>query len=172
MKPARNTDDDLLEQRIVVLRGAIDDDTANVVIAKLLFLADGDARAPICLRIIDSPGGHVSSMLAILDTMSDLGPAVHTEARGRIDGCAVNVLAHGAARHRVVDRNARLKLYPLSGAGDPHEMAKIEHAVVETLARDIGNSAERVLADLRHGTAFDAPAAQAYGLVDRIAALD
>jgi ATP-dependent Clp protease, protease subunit len=138
---------DLLGKRIIVLRGAIDDDAANVVIAKLLFLQSQNAIAPIRLHI-DSPGGAVASALAIRDMIDDLEPPVYT--------------------------NGRVSFTPITSAsGAPAaqgELTRTEAILTQMLAQDTGQSIEQIESDQRASRRFDAEQARSYGLVDDIAA--
>jgi ATP-dependent Clp protease, protease subunit len=162
-------DDAWLAQRIVVLRGAIDDQHANESIAKLLFL-EHEARLPIRLHL-DSLGGGVANSLAIRDTIDDLTVPVYTHVRGRADGVAVVLLAHGARGHRTASPNARMSLTPITSERSPidaDELTRTTAILVEMLAADTGQLAETIAADMRAGRRFDAVQARDYGLVDQI----
>src|SRR5690242_6639381 len=77
----------LLQQRVVLLRGEIDDEQATIVVAQLLYLQHQDARQPITL-IISSLGGSVTAGMAIIDTIKELSPPVRTRCEGSADGMA------------------------------------------------------------------------------------
>ena len=162
---------DLLGKRIIVLRGAIDDDVANVVIAKLLFLQSQGSAAPVQLHM-SSPGGAVAAALAIRDTIDDLEVPVYTHGLGHVQGVAALVLAHGARRHRTMARHARVTFIPITSAGGvpaaPSELARTETIVTQMIAADTQQSIEQVESDLRASRSFDAEQARAYGLIDNI----
>jgi ATP-dependent Clp protease protease subunit len=145
-----------------MLRGEIHDDTANVVIAQLLFLQDEHAAAPIHLHI-DSPGGRLASCLAIRDAIDDIAPPVHTRALASVAGAAVLVLAHGARGKRTAAPTARVQFTPLAPGGD-----REYKLVAELLAADTGQSATDLEKSSREARRFDAEQARCYGLVDRI----
>lgn len=163
------TDDDLLAHRIIVVRGAIDDRLATESIAKLLFL-EHEARTPLWLHL-DSLGGGISNALAIRDSMDALDVPVYTHVRGRADGVAVVILAHGARGHRTASPNARISLTPITSERSPidaDELARTEVILTEMLAADTGQTTQTIATDLRAARRFDASDARAYGLIDRI----
>src|SRR5689334_8353591 len=96
----------LLKDRIVYLGSEIDDGVANVVIAQMLYLQDQDRSAPITLYI-NSPGGVVTSSLAIRDTMDELGLPVQTCCIREAVGTALLLLAHGVPGKRTALPEAR-----------------------------------------------------------------
>jgi len=124
--------DALLERRVIVLRGMIDDTAANHVIAKLLYLRDQNNTAPIRLHIDSSEGGVLAS-LAIRDIMHEPGPAVHTHCLSKAHGTAVVVLAHGARGHRTAATHARLSLCPINAAARPDSASALEQVLVAML---------------------------------------
>lgn len=162
---------DLLAQRIVVLRGEIDDHAATDVIAKLLFLQHEDAAAPIRLHI-DSPGGAVASSLAIRDTMDDIKVPVYTHGLANVQGVAAVLLAHGARGHRTAIPQGHISFTPITTAEGVRavqsEIGRTEAIVTEMLAKDTGQSAQQIDGDQRVSRRFDAEQARSYGLIDRI----
>jgi len=153
----------LLARRIVVLRGAIDDDAANTVIAQLLFLASEGTR-PVTLWI-DSPGGHVAASLAIRDVFDGLGAPVHTHCTGSAGGVAVAILAHGA--ERTIARHATVSFDPIAGTvAEAAEVARVQAIVDQLLAEDTKRPLAEIVRDRRRR--FAADEAVAYGLVDRV----
>jgi|GEM_PF-4119146 len=182
---------ELLRDRIVVLDGVISDDTANMVIAQLLFLEAEQPGSPIHIYL-RSPGGHVSSTLAIRDTMDALSCPVHVRTTGSVGGVALLILAHGARGHRTAIPHTTLTLSAIRSsdlsssavtAGNhaaadaavvkmrkpflAAELERTESTVVDLLAADTGQRRETVLADMRADRAFTVDEAVAYGLVDR-----
>jgi ATP-dependent Clp protease protease subunit len=161
----------LLAQRIVVLRGAIDDDAANVVIAKLLYLQSLNATAPIRLHI-DSPGGAVASTLAIRDAMDALEAPVYTHALASVQGVAVLLLAHRARGHRTSLPHTQISFTPITAAtGTRAAQAELERTmaiVTKMLASDTGQSIEQLDLDHRASKRFDAELARSYGLIDDV----
>jgi ATP-dependent Clp protease protease subunit len=166
---AKDTDDALLARRIVVLRGMLDDTAASHVIAKLLYLQDQDPSAPIRLHI-DSPGGGVSSSLAIRDTIETLAPDVYTHCLAEAHGAAAVVLAHGARGHRSAVALAQLSLTRLewTAAATPDDIATTERTLVAMLAADTGQTSQTIADDMRTSRQFDAVTAALYGLIDRV----
>ena len=160
---------ELLRDRIVVLDGVISDDTANMVIAQLLFLEAEQPGSPIHIYL-RSPGGHVSSTLAIRDTMDALSCPVHVRTTGSVGGVALLILAHGARGHRTAIPHTTLTLSAIRSSAlssSAAELERTESTVVDLLAADTGQRRETVLADMRADRAFTVDEAVAYGLVDR-----
>src|SRR5947209_5309549 len=87
--------DKLLEKRIILINGPIEDKGATEVIARLLYLNHLDNKAPVRL-LVNSPGGSFAAGMAILDTMDDIGPPIFTCCTGNASGMALAVVAHGA----------------------------------------------------------------------------
>ena len=100
----------LLANREIILRGVINDRLANEVVAKLLYLHDRDKTAAITLHIVDSPGGSVTSGLAILDTIDFVRLPVRTCCTGTLGPLAVVIAAHGAKGVRSAESGAVLVL--------------------------------------------------------------
>ncbi len=160
---------ELLRDRIVVLDGVISDDTANMVIAQLLFLEAEQPGSPIHIYL-RSPGGHVSSTLAIRDTMDALSCPVHIRTTGSVGGVALLILAHGARGHRTAIPHTTLTLSAIRSSdlsSSAAELERTESTVVDLLVADTGQRRETVLADMRADRAFTVDEAVAYGLVDR-----
>ena len=159
---------ELLRDRIVVLDGVISDDTANIVIAQLLFLEAEQPGSPLHIYL-RSPGGHVSPTLAIRDTMDALSCPVHVLTTGDVAGVALLILAHGARGHRTAIPFTALALSAIRST-DPSlstaELERTESIVGDMLAADTGQRRETVLADMRADRAFTVDEAVAYGLVD------
>lgn len=156
---------DLLARRIVVLRGTLDDAAANELIAKMLYLQNVDAAAPITIYL-DSPGGNVLSALAVRDAIDDLKPPVHTHGLANVQGAAALLLAHGARGHRSVMAHGQVSFTPIvSVHGDAR---RTELLIVEMLANDTGQGKQQIETDLQASRSFEAEQARTYGLVDRV----
>jgi ATP-dependent Clp protease protease subunit len=158
----------LLRERIVLVTGSIDDQTATLVIAQLLYLAQQDATAPIRLYL-NSPGGVVTSSLGIYDAMLDVSPPVGTTCVGQAGGTAVLLLAAGHPGMRAATSKARVLPLRLSGVATNDELAQAErdrlHALLdERFRRHTG----RTLAALNEAGPIDAVGAIALGIVDSI----
>ena len=153
----------LLKQRIIVLRSTITDETAQVTIAQLLYFADEDPSAPICLYI-DSPGGYVTASLAIRDTMHQISPPVSTIVMNQAAGTALMIAAHGAPGARFALPRTSATREDTSGP----ELARTTDRLVEFLAADTGQPASTVAEDFERARTFSPEEARAYGLIDEI----
>ena len=171
-KPVAN-DDQLLNQRVVLLRGPFEDEESTQIIAKLLFLQYQNAHEPITL-LIDSPGGSVVAGMAIIDTIKKLTPPVHTRCEGRAQGMAAIILASGQHGERVVVRGSSVSLTPTT-AGKPGiadsdpRLQRTQMALAKVLATATGRPAEAVSTDMVAGRSFEPDEAVEYGLADRVA---
>src|SRR3989344_4497001 len=127
----------LLRERIVFLGGSIDDETANIVIAQLLFLQAEDPKKDITLYV-NSPGGHVTAGLAIIDTMDHIKPDVST--------ICVGWAASMGAR----------------------EIIKLRHKLNQIFAKNTGQPLSKIEKDMDRDFFLDADEAKKYGIVDKI----
>ena len=166
----------LLRDRIVVLGTEINDATANLLTAQLLFLEAEDPEKDICLYI-NSPGGSVTSTLGIYDTMQIIRPEVSTICLGMAASGAAVVLAGGAPGKRMVLPNSRVLIHqPHGGAqgqavdieNQAREIAFLRRRVDQILAHHTGQPLDRVRADTDRDFILGAEDALAYGLVDDI----
>ncbi|AJF63970.1 ATP-dependent Clp protease proteolytic subunit [Streptomyces vietnamensis] len=168
----------LLESRIVFLGTPIDETSANDVIAQFLHLDHASPGQDIALYI-NSPGGSISAMTAIHDTMRTLSSDVETTCLGQATSTAAVLLAAGTPGKRFVLPGARITLRqpamdePLQGQPsdlDIHarELLRLRALVAGMLTEYTGQGRERVDADIDRLTVLDAPAAVAYGLVDHV----
>jgi len=141
----------LLTDRIVYIGTEIDDGVANVVIAQLLHLESESPDQPISLYL-NSPGGSVTAMLAIYDTMQFVRPPVGTTCVGQAASSAAVRLAGGAAGSRTVLPRARVVLHQPSGGGQgtlpdlalqAKEIVRLRSAMEEILSRHTGRSVEQ-----------------------------
>jgi ATP-dependent Clp protease protease subunit len=166
----------LLDERIVFLGQAIDDEVANLVVAQLLHLESADPELPIQLYV-NSPGGHAYAGLAIYDTMQHVRCEVHTTCCGIAMSAAALVLTGGAPGHRASLPNGRMLIHQPSG-GFQGQQSDIEIHAAEVLelrdhmdaifALHTGQPKERVHDDMERDRFLTAHAALEYGLIDRI----
>ena len=168
----------LLTDRIVYIGTEIDDGVANVVIAQLLHLEADNPDSPISLYL-NSPGGSVTAMLGIYDTMQFVRAPVATTCVGQAASSAAVLLAAGSPGHRSVLPNARVILHQPSGSGQgtlpdlavqAKEIVRLRAAMEQVLARHTGQSAARLREDTERDLILDAEAAVAYGLADAVLA--
>ena len=166
----------LLRDRIVFLGTAIDDQLSNLVIAQLLFLEAEDPEKEIFLYI-NSPGGSVTSGLAIYDTMQYVRPAVATICLGQAASMAAWLLAAGAQGKRMALPNSRIMIHqPLGGIQgqateiDIHarEILKLRERMNEILASHTGKEVTEIAHDTERDYHMSGDEAQAYGIVDRV----
>ncbi|MFF2811935.1 ATP-dependent Clp protease proteolytic subunit [Streptomyces sp. NPDC058000] len=166
----------LLSERIVFLGTAIDDASANDVMAQLVHLEHAAPDQDISLYI-NSPGGSFTAMCAIYDTMRYVSCDVETICLGQAASAAAVLLAAGAPGKRLALPHARMVIHqpsldePAQGQTDDlriqaEEMLRTRNKLEEMLAEHTGQPQERIAADIERDTFFDAPAAQEYGLID------
>lgn len=166
----------LLRERIVFLGTPIDDQVANLITAQLLFLESEDPDHDIALYV-NSPGGDVTAMFGIYDTMQHIGPDVATICVGQAASAAAVLLAAGAAGKRQVLPNSRVLLHQPHGGAQGQsvdieiaakEMAYMRTRMVEILAEHSGQTVERLTTDLDRDYILRGDAAVAYGVVDAV----
>jgi len=166
----------LLKDRIVFLGTPVDDDVANVIIAQFLFLESEDPDKDISLYI-NSPGGSVSSGLAIYDTMQYVKPQVSTICLGLAASMGAFLLAGGAKGKRFALPNARVMIHqPSGGTGgqatdieiQAKEIVKTKRRLNELLAANTGQPFEKVENDADRDFWMSGDEAKAYGLIDEV----
>ncbi|MEI6157642.1 MAG: ATP-dependent Clp endopeptidase proteolytic subunit ClpP [Atribacterota bacterium] len=166
----------LLQDRIIFLGTEIDDMVANLVIAQLLFLDAQNAEKDINLYV-NSPGGSVSSTLAIFDTMQYLKSDVSTICIGMAASGAAVILAAGTRGKRLALPNSRVMIHqPMGGAQgqvtdieiQAREMIKIREKLNEILSRHTGQPIGKIKNDTERDFFMSAEEAKAYGLVDQV----
>lgn len=166
----------LLIDRIVFLGTEIDDVIANLIIAQLLFLDAQSTEKDINLYI-NSPGGSVSSTLAIYDTMQYLKSDISTICIGMAASGGAVILAAGTKGKRMALPNSRVMIHqPLGGAQgqvtdieiQAREMIKIKEKLNSILASHTGQPLDRVKKDTERDYFMSAEEAQQYGLVDQV----
>ena len=166
----------LLTERIVFLGEQVNPQTANLVVAQLLFLANEDPKRDIKLYI-NSPGGSVYDGLAIIDTMNYVKPDVQTIGIGLQASMGAMLLSSGAKGKRFVLPNARVMIHqPSSGFEGKitdqeialEEGVKIKKKLIEMLAASTGKSIKQVEKDMDRDNWMSAEEAVAYGIADEI----
>jgi ATP-dependent Clp protease, protease subunit len=166
----------LLRERIIFLGGGIDDDTANLIIAQLLFLESEDPKKDIFLYI-NSPGGSVSAGLAILDTMNHVKPAVATVCVGMAASAAAVILACGEKGKRFALPNAEVMIHqPWGGAqGQATDIEITAKHIIATrerlnkiLAKATGQDLSKIEKDVERDYFMTSDEAKKYGLVDSV----
>jgi ATP-dependent Clp protease protease subunit len=164
----------LLTDRIVYIGTEIDDGVANVVIAQMLHLASESSESPINVYL-NSPGGSVTAMMAIYDTMQFVRPPVSTTCVGQAASAAAVLLASGAKGQRNVLPHARVVLHQPSGGGQgtlpdlavqAKEIVRLRAEMEQILSRHTGQEVERLREDTDRDLILDADQAVAYGLAD------
>lgn len=170
----------LLESRIVFLGTPVDETSANDAIAQFLHLDHAEPGQDISLYI-NSPGGSISAMTSIYDTMRTLSCDVETTCLGQAVSTAAVLLAAGTPGKRLILPGARVTLRqptldePLQGQLSDldlqtAELLRMRALVAGMLAEHTGQDRERIDADTDRLTVLDAPAAVAYGLADHVVA--
>jgi len=166
----------LLRERVIFLVGPVNDQTANLVVAQLLFLESENPDKDISLYI-NSPGGSVSAGLAIYDTMNFIKPAVSTLCTGMAASMGAFLLAAGEKGKRFSLPNAKIMIHqPLGGAQGQatdieihaREILKTRDALNRILAERTGQSLEKIQADTERDYFMSAAEAQTYGLIDQV----
>jgi len=164
----------LLKERVVFLVGPVDDHTANVVVAQMLYLESENPEKDINLYI-NSPGGSVSAGLAIYDTMQFIKPDVSTMCVGQAASMGALLLAAGAKGKRYCLPHSRVMIHqPLGGyqgqATDieihTREILKIRSQLNDLLAHHTGQSVETIATDTERDNFMGPDEAKVYGLID------
>ena len=166
----------LLKDRIIFLGDAIEDNVANLIIAQLLFLESEDPEKDIQLYI-NSPGGVVTSGMAIYDTMQYLRAPVSTICIGQAASMGAVLLAAGAKGKRYALPNSRIMIHQGSGGfrgNTPdveiqmREMMHLTDRLMHVLADHTGQDFEKVKRDSERDYFMSADEAKAYGLIDEV----
>jgi ATP-dependent Clp protease protease subunit len=166
----------LLKDRIIFLQGQINDESANAIIAQMLFLNSDDPKADIHLYI-NSPGGVISSGLAIYDTMQYISCDVATYCIGQCCSMAAVLLPAGAKGKRNSLPHSRVMIHqPLSGARGTtteillsvKEIRRVKKQMNEILLRHTGQTLEQIEKDTDRDTWMTPDEAKKYGLIDNV----
>ena len=166
----------LLRERIIILGTAIDDAVANLICAQMLFLEYEDQERDINLYI-NSPGGDITGLFAIYDTIKFIRPDVSTFCFGQAASAAAVLLAAGAKGKRFALPHARVLLHqPYGGVGgqatdielQAKEILRMRDLLNEMLAADTGQAVEKIQADTDRDFILDANEAREYGVIDEV----
>ncbi|MGA2435018.1 MAG: ATP-dependent Clp protease proteolytic subunit [Bryobacteraceae bacterium] len=167
----------LLKENIIFLGTPIDDNVANLVIAQMLFLAAEDPQRDISLYI-NSPGGSISSGLAILDTMRFVEPDIVTICVGQAASMGAVLLAAGTKGKRYSLPHSRILIHQPSMSGlagqatdidiYAREILRMRELLNNMLAESTGQTAERVARDVDRDYIMDPEQAVEYGMIDRV----
>jgi len=166
----------LLKDRIIFIGGEIEDQMANTIIAQLLFLQNENADADISVYL-NSPGGFITSGLAIYDVMQFVGCDVQTYCLGQAASMAAILLAGGTKGKRFVLPNSRILIHqPMGGARgtatdisiQAEEILRLRARLNQILAHHTGQSVQKIEEDVDRDRFLGADEAVAYGLADQI----
>lgn len=166
----------LLEDRVVFLSGEIDDETANTVVAQLIYLESKDPDKDISLYI-NSPGGSVTAGLAIYDTMHYIRCDVSTICVGMAASMGAVLLASGAKGKRYALPNSEIMIHQVLGGASGQatdveihtkHLLKTKQKLIGILSELTGKSAEQVKIDTERDNFLSAEEAKQYGIVDEV----
>ena len=166
----------LLKDRIIFLQGVIDDDSANLVVAQMLFLQFEDDKADIHMYI-NSPGGSITAGMAIYDTMQFVRPDVATYCIGQASSMGAVLLTAGTKGKRYALPNSDIMIHQVSGgaqgsASDVERtveyMFKLKKRLIGILAHHTGRTEEQIQIDSDRDYWISAQQAKEYGLVDEV----
>ena len=166
----------LLKDRIIFLGGEVDDDTANIIVAQMLFLEADDPDKDIFLYI-NSPGGSVSAGMAIFDTMQYIKCEVSTICVGLAASMGAFLLTAGAKGKRRALPNAEIMIHQPSGGArgqatdmniQVEQILRIKKRLNAILAERTGQPVEKIAADTERDNYLTAAEAKDYGLIDEI----
>ena len=166
----------LLRDRIIFVDGEITDQTADLIVAELIFLESENPKKDVSLYI-NSPGGSVTAGLAIYDTMQYISCPVSTICVGQACSMAAILLASGERGKRSILPNARVMIHQPSGGAEGQasdiivsskELQRINDVTKRLMALHTGQSEERIQSDILRDFYMDADMALGYGIVDRI----
>jgi len=166
----------LLKDRIIMLQGEINDYTANIIVAQMLFLEAENPEKDIYLYI-NSPGGVVTSGFAIYDTMNYIKPDVVTICMGQAASMGAFLLSSGVKGKRFALPHARIMIHqPLGGAQGQatdieihaKEILRMKKELNKILAENTGQSVRKIEKDTERDFFMSAEEAQKYGIIDKI----
>lgn len=166
----------LLKDRIIFLGTAIDDDVANVIVAQLLFLQQDDPEKEISMYI-NSPGGHITSGYAILDTMRFMKPPVATYCIGQACSMGAILLMAGTKGKRYALPHSRIMIHQPRGGAEGvatdmkiqlEEMLNMKKTLNQFIADSSGQPLSKVEQDAERDYFMSAEAAKEYGLIDQV----
>jgi ATP-dependent Clp protease protease subunit len=166
----------LLRERVIFLVGPVNDQTANLVVAQMLFLESENPDKDIFLYI-NSPGGSVSAGLSVFDTMQFIKPDVSTLCMGLAASMGAFLLAAGAKGKRLALPNSRIMIHQPSGGAQgqatdieiqAREILRLRETLNQILAERTGQSLDKIKSDSERDYFMSAAEAKDYGLVDQV----
>ena len=166
----------LLRERIVFLVGQVNDQSANLVVAQMLFLESENPDKDIFFYI-NSPGGSVSAGMSVFDTMQFIKPAVSTLCMGMAASMGAFLLAAGAKGKRLALPNSRIMIHQPSGGAQgqatdieiqAREILKLRESLNTILAERTGQTLEKIRLDSERDFFMSASEAKDYGLIDQV----
>lgn len=164
----------LLKERIIFLVGEVNDYSANIIVAQMLFLQAEDPKKPIHLYI-NSPGGSVTAGMAIYDTMKFVTNPIHTLCTGQAASMGAFLLSSGDERRALP--NSRIMIHqPLGGAQgqatdiqiQAQEILRLKTILTSILAKNSNQPFDKVYADCERDRFMSAEEAKEYGLIDEV----
>ena len=166
----------MLRERVIFLVGPVNDQTANLVVAQLLFLESENPDKDISLYI-NSPGGSVSAGLSIFDTMQFIKPDVSTLCMGIAASMGSFLLMAGAKGKRMALPNSRVMIHQPSGGAQgqatdieihAREILKTREQLNKIYAERTGQTIDKIRSDMERDMFMDPTEAKAYGLIDQV----
>ena len=166
----------MLRERVIFLVGPVNDQTANLVVAQMLFLESENPDKDISLYI-NSPGGSVSAGLSIFDTMQFIKPEVSTLCMGIAASMGSFLLMAGAKGKRMALPNSRVMIHQPSGGASgqatdieihAREILKTREQLNKIYAERTGQTIEKIRSDMERDMFMDPIEAKAYGLIDQV----
>jgi ATP-dependent Clp protease protease subunit len=166
----------LLKERVIFLVGPVNDQSANVIVAQLLFLESENPDKDVALYI-NSPGGSVYAGMAIYDTMRFIKPEVSTLCTGLAASMGAFLLAAGTKGKRFSLPNSRIMIHQPSGGAQgqasdiqiqAREILDLRERLNAMLAEHTGQTIERIALDTERDNFMSAPDAVSYGLIDKV----
>lgn len=166
----------LLKDRIIFLGGPIDDNVANLVIAQLLFLTNEDPKKDIYLYI-NSPGGNITSGMAIYDTMQFIKPDVVTICIGMAASMGAFLLAGGTKGKRFALPNSEIMIHQPSGGAEGQatdieisakRIIKMREKLNQIMAKNTGQKVSKISLDVERDYFMESDEAVKYGIVDSV----
>jgi ATP-dependent Clp protease protease subunit len=166
----------LLKERIIFLGTPVDDAVANLLVAQLLHLESDDPEKDISIYV-NSPGGEITGLFAIYDTMQFIKPDIQTICVGQAASAAAVILAAGAPGKRYALPHARILIHQPHGGAQGQavdieiqakEIVRMRELLDNLLAHHTGQSIEKVSSDTDRDFIMSAPEAKEYGIIDEV----
>jgi ATP-dependent Clp protease protease subunit len=166
----------LLKENIIFLSGPIDDQTANIVIAQLLFLQSEDSKKDIQLYI-NSPGGSVTAGLAIMDTMNHVKNNISTVCVGMAASMGAHILAAGEKGKRFALENSEIMIHQPHGGAEGQasdieitakQILKLREKLDKILAKNTGQTISKIKTDGDRDFFMSSEEAKKYGIIDKV----